>query len=203
MDRETLSKAFEPFFTTKDMGKGSGLGLSMVYGFARQSGGHAIIESAPGRGTSISLYFPRDDAVEAAIVERTVGAAAPSGAGEHILVVEDDGEVRDMAIGMFVSLNYKPVEAGSADEALQILKERQDIELLFTDVMLGNGDNGPELARKARQQVPGLRVLYTSGYAKSHFDGSEPLEAGALISKPYERSELARAVRTALETGRA
>jgi PAS domain S-box-containing protein len=203
MDRDTLSKAFEPFFTTKGLGKGSGLGLSMVYGFARQSGGHTLIESAPGRGTSISLYFPRDAAADAAVLERTVSGAAPPGSGEHILVVEDDGEVRDMAIGMFVSLNYRPVEAGSADEALRILENRNDIELLFTDVMLGNGDNGPELARKARQQVPGLRVLFTSGYAKSHFDGGEPLEAGALISKPYERAELARAVRTALETGRA
>lgn len=203
MDRDTVAKAFEPFFTTKGMGKGSGLGLSMVYGFARQSGGQAVIESALGRGTSIALYFPRDLTEEAEDFDRDERATAPEGDGQIILVVEDDHDVRDMAVGMFVSLNYSPLEAASAEEALEILEEQSDIELLFTDVMLGNGDNGPELARKARQKFPGLRVLFTSGYAKSAFDGGTPIEAGALINKPYQRSELARAVRTALDTGRA
>ncbi|MEX2455088.1 MAG: response regulator, partial [Rhodospirillaceae bacterium] len=165
--------------------------------------GQAVIESAVGRGTSIALYFPRETAGDAEAHLRDSTNVAPSGAGERILVVEDDSDVRDMAVGMFTSLNYRPLEASSADEALEILAEQAGIELLFTDVMLGNGDNGPELARKARQRFPGLRVLFTSGYAKSAFDGGAPIEAGALINKPYERSELARAVRTALETARA
>lgn len=202
MDGETLQKAFDPFYTTKGMGKGSGLGLSMVYGFARQSGGTAIVESAVGQGTSITLLFPR---TEEALTDREIKSeiSAPEGAGERILIVEDDIDVRDMAIGMFESLNYETLAATSAEEALTILKQDDGIELLFTDVMLGAGDNGPELAKKARQDHPGLRILFASGYATEEFEGRTPLELGALLNKPYERADLARAVRVALDTGRA
>jgi CheY-like chemotaxis protein len=202
MDRETLEKAFDPFYTTKGMGKGSGLGLSMVYGFARQSGGTEIVESAIGQGTSISLLFPRTDEV-LTVHEAKPLPTAPEGAGERILIVEDDLDVRDMAIGMFESLNYETLTASTAEEALSILDQDDGIELLFTDVMLGTGDNGPELAKKARQRRPGLRILFASGYAMDEFEGGTPLGLGALLNKPYERAELARAVRTALDTGRA
>ena len=202
MDGETLEKAFDPFYTTKGMGKGSGLGLSMVYGFARQSGGTAIVESAIGRGTSISLLFPRTDE-EMIHLDAAPIRTAPEGAGERILIVEDDNDVRDMAIGMFESLNYKTLTASSAEEALTILDRDSDIELLFTDVMLGSGDNGPELAKKARQGHPGLRILFASGYATEEFENGTPLELGALLNKPYERADLAQAVGVALDTGRA
>lgn len=202
MDTKTLEQAFDPFFTTKGMGKGSGLGLSMVYGFARQSGGHAIIESVPDSGTSITMFFPRETA-DAPLHEKQDIVSAPSGAGERILVVEDDEDVRDMAVSMFESLNYRTIEASSAGEALQALDQHNGIELLFTDVMLGNGDDGPELARKAREKFPGIRVLFTSGYAKTEVEDGKTIETGALINKPYERGDLARAVRSALDTGRA
>jgi PAS domain S-box-containing protein len=202
MDPETLQKAFDPFYTTKGMGKGSGLGLSMVYGFARQSGGTAIVESAAGQGTSITLLFPRSEDIVTTIDVNT-STPAPAGAGERILIVEDDLDVRDMAIGMFESLNYETLTATSAEEALAILNNDSGIELLFTDVMLGAGDNGPELAKKARQGHPGLRILFASGYATEEFEGGTPLELGALLNKPYERADLARAVRVALDTGRA
>lgn len=202
MDTETLEKAFDPFYTTKGLGKGSGLGLSMVYGFARQSGGTATVESVGGRGTTISLLFPRSED-ELTIIETKATEPAPEGAGERILIVEDDSDVRDMAIGMFESLNYTTLIASSAEEALNILDREDGIELLFTDVMLGSGDNGPELAKKARQGRPGLRILFASGYTAAEFDRGTPFELGALINKPYERAELARAVRVALETSRA
>lgn len=202
MDQETLEKAFDPFYTTKGMGKGSGLGLSMVYGFARQSGGTAIMESAVDQGTSISLLFPRSDG-PAAQAETGLGNLAPEGAGERILIVEDDLDVREMAIGMFESLNYETLTAGSAEEALDILNKHENIKLLFTDVMLGTGDNGPELAKKARHGHPGLRILFASGYATEEFEEGSPPELGALLNKPYERADLARAVRVALDTSRA
>ena len=202
MDAETLQKAFDPFFTTKGMGKGSGLGLSMVYGFARQSNGTALVESVPGSGTSITLLFQRESG-ETETVVRQETDAAPAGDGECILIVEDDEDVRDMAIGMFESLNYRTLVAGSATEAMDILNGNEEIELLFTDVMLGTGDDGPELARKARQTDPGLRILFASGYAQSEIEHGRPIELGVLINKPYERADLARAVRSALETGRA
>ncbi|MGB0629099.1 MAG: PAS domain S-box protein [Alphaproteobacteria bacterium] len=204
MDAETLEKAFDPFYTTKGMGKGSGLGLSMVYGFARQSKGTAVVESLPGEGTSITLLFPRESGdIDAETVTRGDTEPVPPGDGECILIVEDDEDVRDMAIGMFESLNYRTLVAGSANEAMNILRDRQDIELLFTDVMLGTGDDGPALARKARQADPGLRVLFASGYVGAGLDDDNSIELGALINKPYARADLARAVRTALETGRA
>ena len=202
MDAETLEKAFDPFYTTKGLGKGSGLGLSMVYGFARQSGGTAMVESVPGHGTTITLLFPRSED-ELAVRGSLVTEQAPEGSGERILIVEDDSDVRDMAIGMFESLNYTTLIAGSAKEALEILDREENIELLFTDVMLGGGDNGPELAKKAREDRPGLRILFASGYAAGEFEHGTPFNLGALINKPYERAELARAVRVALETGRA
>tara|TARA_R110000868_G_scaffold39376_4_gene137090 strand:- start:4377 stop:10016 length:5640 start_codon:yes stop_codon:yes gene_type:complete len=202
MDDETLRKAFDPFYTTKGMGKGSGLGLSMVYGFARQSGGTAIVESALGQGTAISLLFPRIDAAFPSQTPRSV-VSVPEGGGEKILIVEDDLDVRDMAVGMFESLNYKTLIAASAEEALSVLDRDDGIELLFTDVMLGTGDNGPELAKKARQGRPGLRILFASGYATDDFGDGAPLQMGALLNKPYDRADLARAVRAALETGRA
>lgn len=202
MDATTIEKAFDPFFTTKESGKGSGLGLSMVYGFMRQSGGHVTIDSAADLGTAITLYFPRDEG-EAPVRERRQAIMVPSGGGERILVVEDDADVRDVAVGMFTSLNYRTLEAANADEALRILEDESDIELLFTDVMLGNGETGPDLARRARKKFPGLRILFTSGYAKTEFEQGDPIELGALINKPFERIDLARAVRAALDTSRA
>ena len=202
MDPETIDRAFDPFFTTKVVGKGSGLGLSMVYGFAHQSGGHVTIESVQGHGTSITLYFPRTDE-EQPVRSPAMADTPPAGHGERILVVDDDADVRRMAVDMFASLNYRTVEAASAEEALRVLEDRQDIALLFTDVMLGDGENGPGLARRARGKHPGIRILFTSGYTMGEFEDGKAIELGALVSKPYERHHLARAVKAALQTGRA
>ena len=203
MDADTIEKAFDPFFTTKGIGKGSGLGLSMVYGFAHQSDGQVAIESVPGQGTSITLYFPRDDEEDTPLHARKREADAPPGEGERILVVEDDKEVLDMAVAMFSSLNYQTVVASCAADAMRILENSNDIELLFTDIMLANGENGSDLAGRAQAKYRDLRVLFTSGYAETEFVSDGPTDAGALLSKPYERLELARAVRLALEANNA
>lgn len=194
MEEEALRRAFEPFFTTKPAGKGSGLGLSMVYGFARQSEGHVLIRSLPGKGTSVRLFFPRcskgpSDAVVAALPAAEV-AVAETG---RVLIVEDDPLVREHASHNFEALGYFVKLASSADEALSVLDADPEIFLLFTDVILGAGMNGMELAAEARKRKPGLNVLYTSGYVPGDHGFTSPMDEDAeLLRKPYEREELVR-----------
>ena len=165
MSKATLTKAFEPFYTTKGVGKGTGLGLSMVYGFVKQSGGHVTIYSEEGQGTTVKLYFPRCHKV-------TIGAdAAPpvpaSGSGEEtILVVEDNEEVRAYSVMIFRELGYRVLEAPDSTSALTILKVDQRIDLLFTDVVLPDG-NGRILAETALSHRPELPVLFTTGYSRN------------------------------------
>jgi CheY-like chemotaxis protein len=187
---------FEPFFTTKEVGKGSGLGLSMVYGFVKQSGGHIRIYSEEGHGTTIKLYLPPGRGQAEAIV----AAAAPlTGGSETILVVEDDELVRNFVITQLQSLGYRTVDAADGPGALKSITNGVTFDLLFTDVILPNGMTGRQLADEAIRHRPGLKVLYTSGYSDSAIVHQGRLDPGVmLLSKPYRKSQLARMIRQAL-----
>jgi signal transduction histidine kinase/DNA-binding response OmpR family regulator len=199
MSEEVLAKAFEPFFTTKEVGKGSGLGLAQVYGFAKQSGGGVRIETAPGHGTSVQVYLPR--ATSAA----TRGAAAQpdlrprAGAGATILLVDDDDAVREVTGAMLQEMHYHVVTAGSGGAALDVLERRSDVALLVLDFAMP-GMNGAELARRARALRPTLPIVFVTGYAEL-----EALRAAGeahVVQKPFRRGALATSVQQALEAGR-
>ena len=197
MSEETLARAIEPFFTTKDVGRGSGLGLSMVYGFVRQSGGSVRFDSELGYGTRVDLFLPV--AKTAADAGQPVATEAHAGAGETVLVVEDEPAVRDISAAFLRSLGYRVHAVGSADEALRELAGDDTIALLFSDVMLGNGMDGNELAREARRRRPDLQVLLTSGYEDS-VARQDPVDADRfeLLRKPFRREQLADAARRCL-----
>jgi CheY-like chemotaxis protein len=195
-----LQRVFEPFFTTKEKGKGTGLGLAMVYGFVKQSAGHVSVYSEPGQGTSVRVYLPRAAAGEAPAVQ-DADETAPQGGRGTILLVEDDDAVRRYALTQLRMFGYTVIEAAEGRSALAQIEQRSDIDLLFTDVVMPGGMNGRELADAARRLRPGLRVLYTSGYTENAIVHHGRLDEGArLLAKPYRRSELDRAVREALGT---
>jgi len=198
MPPEVLARAFEPFFTTKESGRGSGLGLSMVYCFVKQSGGHLVADSRLGYGTRIDLYLPAARLKES--VQSEPSPSPSSGGRETVLVVEDEAEVRSVAVAFLHSLAYSTCEASDGEQGLRLLRERKDVRLLFTDIILGSGIDGHELARAAQRLRPDLRVLLTSGYehpaAGSDTGGAKPLP---LLRKPYRREELAAAVRAAID----
>ena len=193
-----LDKVFEPFFTTKDVGKGAGLGLSMVYGFVKQSNGHINIYSEEGHGTTVKLYLPAASGVP----EAEVAEAGLSG-GEHgdesILIVEDDALVREYVMTQIGRFGYHTMAAGNAAEALAIIDGPEHVDLLFTDVIMPGGLNGRQLATEAQKRRPDLKVLYTSGYTENAIVHHGRLDAGVLLlPKPYLSSDLARMIRTAL-----
>ncbi len=203
MSGAVKNHAFEPFFTTKDIGKGTGLGLSMVYGFAQQSGGFARIESEPGQGTSIMIYLPRglhdiDSQAEEAAVHAP-SASFDNGPtptsiedGKTVLLVEDDADVRAALRDQITALGYLVMEANDGDDALSKTKNGLDVDLLFTDIVMPGKINGLELARQLRGQIPGLRVIYTTGYSDEIVSQSGQLDENAVIlRKPYDRSALA------------
>jgi PAS domain S-box-containing protein len=196
MPQSVQDKAFEPFFTTKAVGKGSGLGLSMVYGFVKQSGGHVKIYSEEGHGTTIKLYLPP----ALGQVEVVTAAPAPiTGGNETVMVVEDDALVRNFVIAQLHSLGYKTVAAADSREALAQVDSGERFDLLFTDVVMPGGMSGRELADAVAKRRPGLRVLYTSGYTDNAIVHHGRLDAGVLLlSKPYRRPQLAHMVRLAL-----
>jgi PAS domain S-box-containing protein len=195
---ENLGKVFEPFFTTKEFGKGTGLGLSMVYGFIKQSRGHIAIYSELGHGTSVKMYLPR--AGDAAGPDSAPAPAREEIEGsETILVVEDDEMVRANVVRQLTSLGYRVLTSANGPEALDIIRTGEMIDLLFTDVVMPAGLNGPALARAAREILPSLRVLYTSGYTENAIVHQGRLDAGVqLLSKPYVLADLALKVRTIL-----
>lgn len=195
MDEETRMRAFDPFFTTKDVGKGSGLGLSMVYGFVRQSKGHVRIYSELGHGTTVKIYLPRAEDEAAPSEDRFASTSVPGGS-EKILVVEDDELVRNQVRAQLTSLGYNVVIANDGLQALEVLREVADFDLLFTDVVMPRGLNGRELAEQALKLYPKLPVLFTSGYADNALIHHGRLEAGAaLLHKPYRKHELANQIR--------
>jgi PAS domain S-box-containing protein len=202
MTSEVIAKAYEPFFTTKDAGQGTGLGLSQVYGFVKQSGGHVKIYSEPGEGTTVKIYLPRliQEAKES--VAQVREAPLLTGTEEEIiLVVEDDEDVRANTTTMLRELGYGVIEAPDGPSALRIIEERPDIDLLFTDIGLPGGINGRQLADKARGHRPRLRVLFTSGYARNAIVHQGRLDPGVeLLSKPFTMDRLSAKIRQMLNT---
>ena len=201
MSREVQTRAFEPFYTTKDIGQGTGLGLSQVYGFVKQSGGHVKIYSESGMGTTVKLYLPRLLTDEAAAEPEVVAHAPRSVGAETILVVEDDADVRAHSTGILRELGYTVLEAPIASVGLQLLERHPEIRLLFTDVGLPGGMNGRQLADAARQLRPDLKVLFTTGYARNAIVHDGRLDPGvALITKPFTYSGLAAKLGDMLDT---
>jgi CheY-like chemotaxis protein len=203
MDKQTLDRVFEPFFTTKEVGKGTGLGLSQVYGFVKQSGGHVKIHSAPGEGTSVRIYLPRFVGDAAEVGEETCEAPAPAGSrAETVLVVEDSAEVRAYSAEVLRELGYRVLEAADGPAALAVLERPVGarVDLLFTDVILPSGMTGTALAERARALRPGLKVLFTTGYARGADDRSDGLDPGVeLIAKPFTYADLALRARAVLD----
>ncbi|HDR8994615.1 ATP-binding protein [Burkholderia vietnamiensis] len=199
MTPDVLERVFEPFFTTKPDGEGTGLGLSMVFGFVKQSGGHTSIDSAPGQGTTVRLTFPR---CHDALAEEPACAPRPDPVRgrETILIVEDDADVRLTVVDMLAQLGYKVLSASDGEAALRILDSGTPIDLLFTDVIMPGHIKGGELARRAAQRTPPLPVLFTSGYTRDEIFHSGRLDPGVmLLGKPYRRDELAARIRSVLD----
>jgi PAS domain S-box-containing protein len=196
MPQAVMDKVFEPFFSTKEVGKGSGLGLSMVYGFVKQSGGHIRIYSEVGHGTTIKLYLPpARGQIEATPVATP---ALPQG-NETILVVEDDVLVRNFVITQLQSLGYRTIAAANGPAAMALIADGKPFDLLFTDVIMPGGMTGRQLADEAVKRRPGVKVLYTSGYTDNAIMHQGRLDAGVLLlTKPYRKSQLANMVRRAL-----
>jgi PAS domain S-box-containing protein len=192
MTAETIEQAFEPFFTTKDVGEGTGLGLSVVYGFAKQSGGLVEIDSEIGRGTTLRLSLPCVAEAERATGEKAQIRAEPANGRAAILVVEDDPDVRAMVVGLLIDLGYDTVEAEDGQTALARLEAHPDIDLLFTDVVLPHGMSGQDVAREARRRRPDLKVVFTSGYSDTgDGDRLEDDDRTEFVCKPYRKSKLA------------
>ncbi|WP_051971548.1 response regulator [Massilia sp. 9096] len=194
MTREVMERACEPFFTTKPEGVGTGLGLSMAYGFVKQTGGHFKIYSEVGHGTTIKLYFPRSFESEATVTRLAGGKI--EGGSETVLVVEDDPAVQATVVELLGSLGYRVLKADNAADALGIVKSGLPIDLLFTDVVMPGTLRSPELARQAKALQPKLAVLFTSGYTQNAIVHGGRLDPGVeLLSKPYGREQLARKIR--------
>jgi signal transduction histidine kinase len=192
-----LDQVFEPFFTSKDIDKGSGLGLSMVWGFVKQSRGHIKIYSEEGHGTTVRIYLPPAVGIAPPIEE--ISIASIEGGDETILVVEDDLLVRAFVLGQIRSLGYLALEAVNAAEALIVIDGAQKIDLLFTDMIMPSAMNGRQLADAALQRRASLKVLFTSGYSNEAIIHHGHLDAGVLLlAKPYRKSDLARMIRAAL-----
>src|SRR5262249_17120828 len=201
MSQQTLSRVFEPFFTTKPLGQGTGLGLSQLYGFVKQSGGHVNIDSEERKGTTVTIYLPR-------LIDELATALAPaqeeapeSGARDTVLAVEDDEDVRRFVVGMLRELGYKVVEAADGAAALRLIESNHDIRFLFTDVGLPGGYKGRELADEALKRRPYLKVLFTTGYGRDGIIHEGRLDPGVqLITKPFTFGEFAEKIRKVFDT---
>jgi CheY-like chemotaxis protein len=199
MTPDVMSRIFEPFFTTKSRDRGTGLGLSMVFGFIKQSGGHVSVYSEPGIGTTFRLFLPRA-AEHASAAEASATAALVHGRGETILVVEDNAALRRVVTRQLGELGYRVLEAENAEAGLRLL-ESESVDLLLTDVIMPGGTDGRELARRARQRWPRIKVVFTSGFSEARLkgDGDSLATYVPLLSKPYRKEELANAAREALD----
>ena len=198
MPPEVIARAFEPFFTTKPAGRGTGLGLASIYGFVKQSGGNATIYSEPGRGTTVNLYLPRaathDSRASQAAAEEAAGAN-----GETILVVEDNAQLRELSLRRLALLGYRVIEADTGPAALAVLDGGEEIDLIFSDVIMPGGMTGYELACHAKERFPSVKVLLTSGYAPEVASAQDTTASELkVLRKPYKQAELARALRDVL-----
>ena len=199
MEPEVVARAFEPFFTTKPMGQGTGLGLSMIYGFARQSGGHVRLDSTPGRGTTVRLTLPRHRGTVAPAPAAAANEALPAGRGETVLVVEDETVVRDLVVETLRELGYRAIEARDGPSGLRVLRTETRIDLLVTDVGLP-GLDGRQLAEQARAGRPELKVLFITGYAENALFGGGDRDPGMqMITKPFPVKALAARIRAMIE----
>lgn len=197
MSEPVRARAFEPFFTTKDVGVGSGLGLSMVYGFAKQSGGVATIENAKGGGLTVSLYLPRAEAPATAERQDTITAA--QGDGQTILIVEDNSELRALTEHVVESLGYSALAADSIAAAWKVVQTGARVDILLADVNFPGEMTGPKFAQLLRSEQPDLPVVYMSGAAPELDNDARQHEDGALfVAKPFRRAELAKTLRAAL-----
>jgi len=199
MSPQVQARVFEPFFTTKDVGSGSGLGLSMVYGFVKQSGGHVTIESSPGLGTEVRLYIPRTHLPPESIAGADDDTAL-SGRGESLLVVEDDEALRKVIVSFLERQNYRISVAANGREAVSVLDERGPFDLLLSDIILPGSFSGQQLANAALERQPSIKILLMSGYASGSIDGEVGLsEFTNLLQKPFSMGELARKIRSVLK----
>ncbi|MBT5040316.1 MAG: PAS domain S-box protein [Rhodospirillaceae bacterium] len=200
ISHDVLDRVFDPFFSTKDVGQGTGLGLSMVYGFAKQSGGHATIESDKGAGTTVRIFLPRSSEHSTAKDTPASEKEEARGTGEKILVVEDNADVRALALALLAGLGYETFEAADGNTALSVLQQSPPVDLLLSDIVLPGGMNGRELADKVRHLNPAIKILYMSGYADSAFTEPTRQKGDAfLLSKPFGKEDLAEAVRNSLD----
>jgi signal transduction histidine kinase/CheY-like chemotaxis protein len=200
MTPEIAERALEPFFTTKSVGEGSGLGLSMVYGFAKQSGGHLNLSSEAQRGTTVEIFIPRDSSGSLAGASDLPPHELPQSHGECVLLVDDDDSVLTMTTRILESLGYAVKPAGSAHEALGVFNDSPQVDLLMTDIMLGGGYSGPELAREAKDKRPDLPVLFVSGFPQKKLEESGFVSSEAsYLAKPFRKAGVAQAVRAALD----
>ena len=200
MSPEVRDRVFEPFFTTKPIGAGTGLGLSMVYGFVKQTGGHVQIYSEPGRGTTVRMYLPQvqeDGRTDS--LDESPAAESYLGRGETVLVVEDDARVRRVTAERLLQLGYKVIEAVDGPSALTILNSDGNINLLLSDMVMPGGMNGADLADAAREARPTIRVLLTSGYAEPDMVSRGVLERARWLRKPHSALDLARTVREVID----
>jgi CheY-like chemotaxis protein len=198
MPPEIVARAFEPFFTTKSEGEGTGLGLSQVFGWVKQSGGHIKIYSELGHGTTVKLYLPRASE-DGRRDDQASGEEVDGHGSETILLVEDNPHVRRTAVRQLTDLGYSVIEAEQAEGALQKIRSGEPFDLLLTDVVMPGGMSGYELAAAAEGLQPGIKVLFTSGYTELAANGLRRSRKGPLISKPYSKSDLGRAIRSALD----
>ena len=199
MSHEVIGKAFDPFFTTKGVGKGTGLGLSQVFGFVRQSGGHVKIKSNVGTGTTVTIYLPRYLGREEPTVKAVPKAAQAGSPRETIFVVEDEDRVRLMVVASLKELGYTVIQASNGTEALRLMEEGQHPTLLFTDVVMPNM-TGRELADQAMQLIPGLKVLFTTGYTRNAIVHNAVVDRGTnLLLKPFSLDQLAAKLRSVLD----
>lgn len=200
MSQAVLNRALEPFFTTKTDGRGNGMGLPMVYGFVKQSGGQIRIDTEEGRGTCIELYLPWAEPEKPVITTEQVVTRANTSGQAHILVVEDEVALRESVCRTLKDFGHKISQAGTGGEALSILKSDRSIDMVFTDIVMPGGINGFELARQAKELYPHLKILFTSGYSQdAALKDEEPDVAAHFLNKPYRRTELEQAVTSTLE----
>jgi len=200
MPPEVRDRVFEPFFTTKEKGRGTGLGLAMVYGFVKQLGGYVTIYSEVGHGTTINLYFPRADGASVPETPAAKKSDIDAPTREAILVVEDDERVRQLTTKRLKLIGYRVLEAHDGPSALEILRRGDYVDLVFTDLIMPGGLSGTEVAIRAREMRPGIRVLLTSGYAEELVQGHDlQPERLKVLRKPYQQAELVAALRDVLQ----